>query len=278
MQTTGGRDARPTSGGAGLVAASVRIEDEAFSCMKYERLAEFAGLADADHARGKMAKLWRQCTLEQRYILPEGDVVRVLGPNGPRALEDAGLGEVLAEGVRIRGTRGRIEWLKRLRTNGKKGGRPRKPKGSPSGLSAEKPGANPPAPAPVPVKEKKRSVAKSAGKQDPAPMPFTVAQLVEAFSRGAGERFAAAPFDPGLAAPLTRVIRDLAAEGVELADVEAAGRVVTSWKQLAGPLTPSWLAKAGNLAGAIGQARAAPKRGRSRDPFAQLDLERGGPS
>jgi hypothetical protein len=131
------------------MAASVRLEDETFSCMRYERLAELAGLADSDHARGKMAKLWRQCTLEQRHILPESDIVRVLGPDGVRALVCADLGEVVAEGVRMRGTRGRIEWLKKLRANGKKGGRPRKPKGKPSGFAANNLPAPAPAPAPV---------------------------------------------------------------------------------------------------------------------------------
>lgn len=42
------------------MAASVRIEDEAFADERYDALARAAGLADADHARGKMARLWRQ--------------------------------------------------------------------------------------------------------------------------------------------------------------------------------------------------------------------------
>lgn len=120
--------------------AAVRIEEAAFSDDRYDDLAEFAGLADADHARGKMARLWRQCTLEQVHTLPESTVRRVLGPNGVEAIVRARLGEVSDEGVRIRGTQGRIEWLGTLKDNGKygkKGGRPRK--GNPQGLGDANP-------------------------------------------------------------------------------------------------------------------------------------------
>lgn len=129
------------------MAASVRIEDEAFSDQRYVRLATLCGLADADHARGKMLILWRQCTLEQRYVLPVEDVVAVLGPSGEKNIVTARLGVTHPRGIRIAGTRGRIEWLKNLRENGKKGGRPKKPKGLASGSAHQ----NPPAPAPAPV-------------------------------------------------------------------------------------------------------------------------------
>lgn len=128
------------------MAASVRIEDEAFGDRRYDRLALEAGLADADHARGKMAVLWRQCTLEQRHILPVEDVNAVLGSRGAEALILARLGETHRHGIRIRGTKGRIEWLRKLRENGAKGGRPKK---KPEGLASGSPELNPPAPAPV---------------------------------------------------------------------------------------------------------------------------------
>jgi hypothetical protein len=142
------------------MAASVRIEDEAFSDERYDDLAEHAGLTDADHARGKMARLWRQCTIEQRHTLPRSTVRRILGERGVEALVRARLGDVSDDDhVRIRGTKGRIEWLKKLRDNGKfgrKGGRPRK---NPRGFSPENPNGGaqgyesetPPAPAPAPA-------------------------------------------------------------------------------------------------------------------------------
>lgn len=105
--------------------ASVRIEDEAFSDVRYLILAAKAGLADADHARGKMALLWRQCTMASTYVLDEAVVLAVLGPNGVTALVASRLGEETPDGIRIKGTEGRIEWLARLRENGAKGGRKR---------------------------------------------------------------------------------------------------------------------------------------------------------
>lgn len=125
------------------MAASVRIEDEAFSDLRFEVLALTCSLADADHARGKMAKIWRQCCQQQTVCLPAAFVVSVLGPNAVEALETAALGEVIDGGIRIRGARGRIEWLGRLRKNSRKGGRANaanwKPKGKPDGSPLESP-------------------------------------------------------------------------------------------------------------------------------------------
>lgn len=136
------------------MAASVRIEDEAFSDERYEDLAQFAGLTDADHARGKMARIWRQCTIEGTHTIANHLVIRVLGTNGIDALVRSRLGEKISEThVRVRGTEGRIEWLKRLRENGNKGGRPKgsstKPSGSVGGKPSGSKSNNPPAPAPV---------------------------------------------------------------------------------------------------------------------------------
>lgn len=123
---------------------AVRIENEAFSDERYDDLAAAAGLVDADHARGKMARLWRQCTIEQTHTLPNVTVQRVLGPNAVTALEAARLGERVNDThVRIRGTRGRIEWLKKLRDNGKFGRRGGRPKKNPRGLSSENPDGHP---------------------------------------------------------------------------------------------------------------------------------------
>lgn len=123
---------------------AVRIEDDAFGDARYDELAEYLGLQDADHARGKMMRLWRQCTQETLYALPAETVARILGANGVDALIRSRLGERQDDGlIRIKGTKGRIEWLKKLRSNGrfgKKGGRPKKnPQGYPSGLRNKTP-------------------------------------------------------------------------------------------------------------------------------------------
>lgn len=102
--------------------ASVRVEDDAFSDTRYEVLAKACLLADADHARGKMLRIWRQCTAEGRYVLSADDVEVVLGENGITGLERARLGVRVDGGIRIKGTEGRIEWLAKLKENAKKGG------------------------------------------------------------------------------------------------------------------------------------------------------------
>ncbi len=108
------------------MGASVRIEDGAFSDRRFDRLARELGLADADHARGKMAVLWRQCTLEQRYTLDPEDIACVLGESGPQALAACRLGEPLASGeIRIKGAVGRIEWLGNVRNGTSQGGQAR---------------------------------------------------------------------------------------------------------------------------------------------------------
>lgn len=171
------------------MGASVRIEDEAFSCERYEDLATAAGLADADHARGKMARIWRQCTLETRHILPVATITRILGPRGVEALVEARLGEVVDGGVRICGTKGRVEWLKKLRKNrkfGKLGGRPKK---NPNGLSDKATkvsgGADPKTlltptpvltPTPTPTKSEERE---SAAQAPLAPSLLDVEQAVQ---------------------------------------------------------------------------------------------------
>lgn len=136
------------------MAASVRIDDEAFSDERYGVLAALAGLADADHARGKMLRLWRQCTALGAYVLPEAVVVSVLGPEGPSALVESGLGAAVSAGIRIRGTKGRIEWLQKLRKNAVKGGRAksakRQPLGSPESAKTPAKSLPPPCP-PTPV-------------------------------------------------------------------------------------------------------------------------------
>jgi len=158
------------------MAASVRIEDDAFSDERYEDLALYAGLSDADHARGKMARLWRQCTIEQSYTLPISVVERVLGAGGAGHLVKARLGETAGDGlVRIRGTAGRVEWKAKLASASSKGGKARAKSASREGgrftshaagaLDQPKPGdvtsAPSPSPSPSPeISEERERVAR----------------------------------------------------------------------------------------------------------------------
>lgn len=100
-------------------------------------------------------------------------------------------------------------------------------------------------------------------------MPFSIERMGEAFARGAGRAFALDSFDRGLAKPLSGVIRQLGEQGRTLGDIESAGRLVAGWK-LSEPLAWAWLAKAGNLTGAIAKAGA-----RSSDTAAKDELPPG---
>ncbi|MEO6601934.1 MAG: hypothetical protein ABIQ16_18795, partial [Polyangiaceae bacterium] len=98
-------------------------EDDAFKDERFGVLARLAGLADEDHARGKMLRVWRQCTAQATHVMSALIITGILGSNGVDALVQSGLGEVVSDGVRICGTGGRIEWLGKLRKNGRKGGK-----------------------------------------------------------------------------------------------------------------------------------------------------------
>lgn len=125
--------------------ANVTIEHIAFGDIKFELLADQLGLADADHARGKIGRLWLECTETQAYTVSLDVVCKVLGPVGVDALLVAELGELVpahlrtpfargalrepvsSRGVdpvmRMRGTEHRIEWFGRNRVSSAAGGR-----------------------------------------------------------------------------------------------------------------------------------------------------------
>lgn len=103
------------------MAASVRFEDEAFSDGRYDHLASLLG-ANRYEAMGRCAYLWRQCTQEQVYVLPESFVRVYVDPD---KLCEARLGERVDGGIRIKGTDGRIEWLAEKRATSAAGGRAR---------------------------------------------------------------------------------------------------------------------------------------------------------
>lgn len=119
------------------MGASVRVDEDAFLDVRFDQLAQELGLTDADHARGKMLRVWRWCTVEQRQVIPLSALNHLLGSKGGHALVASDLGVEHPKGIRVKGTKGRIEWLGKLRHAGKLGaefgklgGRPRKtPKG-----------------------------------------------------------------------------------------------------------------------------------------------------
>jgi hypothetical protein len=137
--------------------ARVNVEQQALSDQsdpRYKILARELGV-DRWSALGRMCVVWNICQERETYVLELG-IVNSLFDDAPclsEALVKSGLGKKHRYGVYISGSRGRVEWLanKRLtgRTNGKRGGRPKKTKEEPienqHGLRAETPPALAPA-------------------------------------------------------------------------------------------------------------------------------------
>lgn len=103
--------------------ASINVESKALSDPRFRILARLAGLADADHARGKALRVWAECLERGAYALSSAIVDAAAEVDGfAVAMVKAGLAEPFGEGVRICGTEGRIEWLAKKRAASKAGG------------------------------------------------------------------------------------------------------------------------------------------------------------
>lgn len=90
-------------------ASPVRVDEQAFGDPRIAMVGELAGY-NAFEALGRMTHLWRWCTQRQTHVVTEATVRVMLGANGVDALIGSELGERVPEGIRIRGTGGRIEW------------------------------------------------------------------------------------------------------------------------------------------------------------------------
>jgi hypothetical protein len=141
--------------------ARISVEQTALTDSRYRILAGILGI-DHHSAIGRMLLIWNECQERETYSLKAVVIDALFGLEGAaKAVVEADLGEPLGVSeteplgvnteIRVRGTRGRIEWLARRRKDGreggKKGGRPRKK--TPGGLRAE----TPPAPAPAPTRK-----------------------------------------------------------------------------------------------------------------------------
>lgn len=101
---------------------SVRIEAEAFSDWRYEKLGQLLGTSRYD-ALGRMAYVWRHCTERQSHTVTASALDGIGGVSGfAAAMMAADLGEEGPDGIRVKGAEGRIEWLAEIRANAKKGG------------------------------------------------------------------------------------------------------------------------------------------------------------
>lgn len=105
--------------------AAVRVESKAFTDARIKLLALKLNI-DWHYVLGVMADLWRECTEEGIHELRE-DVINALAGRCDFAQEmiNVGLGKKSAGKVYISGAKGKVDWLKKMRENGKKGGRPK---------------------------------------------------------------------------------------------------------------------------------------------------------
>jgi hypothetical protein len=104
--------------------AAIRIDHKAFVDPRFKLLGETLKLSRFD-ARGRVEELWSYCTENQTYFMTEkmiDTVTECVGFARALANGEIGLAEESEQGFRIKGTKGRIEWLKKLRKNAKKGG------------------------------------------------------------------------------------------------------------------------------------------------------------
>lgn len=109
------------------MTAPVRIDAAAWGDLRFATLARLCGFADAEHALIKCAKIWswqtEHYTEEQPTYVVDTDLVEsALGPDGGDHLVRARLADPGPDGLRIRGSLGRIEWLWKTRIAGQRGG------------------------------------------------------------------------------------------------------------------------------------------------------------
>jgi len=107
--------------------AHVTVDSSVDDDPRYDLLATLAGY-HRDMVVGRMIKVWRWCTKNQRDIIPPEylAVYLHLAPSKVVGImEECGLGESVDGGVRVKGCRDRIYWLGRLRENASKGGKAR---------------------------------------------------------------------------------------------------------------------------------------------------------
>ena len=103
------------------MAASVRVEGNALNDPRLEELARVLGCTKYE-ALGRMVHLWSRCTDRHSYYATGTEIRGCLGPDGESALLACDLAEATPDGIYIKGTEGRIEWLAKRRAAASAGG------------------------------------------------------------------------------------------------------------------------------------------------------------
>ena len=192
------------------MTAPVRIEAEAWSDLRFATLARLLGMADSDHALIRSARIWswqaEHYTPEAPTYVVDADLIEsALGPGGAAAMVRAKLAEAEPGGFRIRGARGRIEWLWQRRQASAKGGEAMKRiadnKHKPSGYPDGQPGPKP-KPSPLSLALTLPDLRSDLDLEPPKP-PFGGSAAADRFSPGSADAMAAsaAPAQAAAAAP-----------------------------------------------------------------------------
>lgn len=99
--------------------ARVSVEQEALTDSRFGILGRLLGCPEpfaADFALGRMVRIWHECILRGQYSLERQIVDAILGTEGAsEMLVRSQLGALRNDRVRVKGTRGRIEYLDKLR-------------------------------------------------------------------------------------------------------------------------------------------------------------------
>jgi hypothetical protein len=117
------------------MSAPVRIEAEAWTDLRFATLARLLELREPVDALIRTARLWSWQTEHYTpdtptYVVDLDTIESAIGPGAAAALVRARLADEEPEGYRIRGSRGRIEWLWKTRQAGRAGGEATKRKHS----------------------------------------------------------------------------------------------------------------------------------------------------
>jgi hypothetical protein len=105
--------------------ANVTVHFSVWSDARFDTLAILLGV-DKYSAIGRMTRLWSECTDIGIDMPPVHLVIGCLGSaQAIEALVQSGLGEKMGDQVRIKGCSDRIDWLRKKRESGSKGGRAR---------------------------------------------------------------------------------------------------------------------------------------------------------
>lgn len=177
------------------MSAPVRIEAEAWTDLRFATLARLLGLADANHALIRTARLWswqaEHFTPEApTYVVDLDTIESALGAGGAAAaLVRSRLAEEVPDGFRIRGARGRIEWLHQRREAARAGGEATRrkhgyteePLGPPVARPSGEPNRGPLVPALVPaLVPDPEKISPSARAIPPTPVPTPVSAVPRA--------------------------------------------------------------------------------------------------